>query len=155
MMFKLCNFYWIIIPNFAVCEHACYQWIQYFRNKQKFFILVLLLRCFDTQVHWCTNNNDWALYTSTHRQHPLQGGEPHLLQRPLLRLLLICKITISYLLKLCLHALKTYFNSYGSTFCYRHIYCTWPSACIVLLPTISGYMKHTCTRVVQKVRGHI
>lgn len=67
-----------------------------------------------SEVHWCTctNNNDWALYPSTHRQHPLQGGEPHLLQRPLLRLLLICKITISYSLKLCLHVLYTYFNSY-------------------------------------------
>lgn len=100
------------LPNFAVCEHAHYQWVQYFRNKQKFFIFVLLLWCFDTQVHWCTNNKDRALYTSTHRQHPLQGGEPHLLQRPLLRLLLICKITISYSLKLCLHVLYTYFNSY-------------------------------------------
>lgn len=95
------------LPNFAVCEHARYQWIQYLRNKQKYFILVLLLQCLDTQVRWCINSNDWALYTSTHRQHPLQGGEPHLLQGPLLWLLLICKITRSYSLKLCLHALKT------------------------------------------------
>lgn len=100
------------LSNFAVCKHAHYQWVQYFRNKQ-FFIFVLLLWCFDTQVHWCTNNKDRALYTSTHRQHPLQGGEPHLLQGPLLWLLLICKITISYSLKLCLHVLySTYFNSY-------------------------------------------
>lgn len=101
------------VPNFAVCEHAHYQWIHYFINTSILsFILVLLLRCLDTQVHWCTNNKDRALYTSTHRQHPLQGGEPHLLEGPLLWLLLICKITRSYSLKLCLHALYTYFNSY-------------------------------------------
>lgn len=27
------------LPNFAVCEHAHYQWVQYFRNKQKFSFL--------------------------------------------------------------------------------------------------------------------